>query len=446
MRAARAAPSTEPTPRMGTHRCPPSATHAGVAWCGLLAMVATVIAWNFAQPLPDIVPVALSVMAATALGVFIPDLAWQRVQRRALAPGPGPGNGPRVLTKGLGLLGCLGAVALFYRLVPEYHQSGDFYDPYWQALRWLLPPWLLLALPYLWWVDRRLAAPEDALWQIGRALLGRWRDVRRPEVGQYLLGWLVKAFFLPLMFGYFCADLQRMLHYDPARVYSGFAGLYEFLYFSLFFIDVALVSMTYLLSLRLTDTHIRSTEPTLLGWAVALACYDPFWSLLGARYLRYESVPWGTWLAPFPWLYASWGTLILLLLAVYVWATMSFGGRFSNLTHRGIITNGPYRYTKHPAYLAKNLSWWLLAMPFMVSDGVGAALSRCALLLCLNALYYLRAKTEERHLALDPVYVAYAAWIDEHGLLRWLNRVPLLGNLARWRPAFRRQRLAWIWP
>ena len=124
----------------------------------------------------------------------------------------------------------------------------------------------------------------------------------------------------------------------------------------------------------------------------------------------------------------------------------SFGGRFSNLTHRGIITNGPYRYTKHPAYLAKNLSWWLLAMPFMVSDGVGAALSRCALLLCLNALYYLRAKTEERHLALDPVYVAYAAWIDEHGLLRWLNRVPLLGNLARWRPAFRRQRLAWIWP
>ena len=446
MRAARAAPSTEPTPRMGTHRCPPSATHAGVAWCGLLAMVATVIAWNFVQPLPDIVPVALSVMAASALGVYVPDLAWQRVQRRALAPGCGPGHWPRVLTKALGLLGCLGAVAVFYRLVPEYHRPGDFYGHYWQALRWLLPPWLLLALPYLWWVDRRLAAPEDALWQIGRALLGRWRDVRRPEVGQYLLGWLVKAFFLPLMFGYFCADLQRMLHYDPARVYSGFAGLYEFLYFSLFFIDVALVSMTYLFSLRLTDTHIRSTEPTLLGWAVALACYDPFWSLFGARYLRYESVPWGTWLAPFPWLYASWGTLILLLLAVYVWATVSFGGRFSNLTHRGIITNGPYRYTRHPAYLAKNLSWWLLAMPFMVSDGVGAALSRCALLLCLNALYYLRAKTEERHLALDPVYVAYAAWIEEHGLLRWLNRVPLLGSLARWRPTFRRQRLGWIWP
>lgn len=430
---------------MSERQCPPSATHAGVAWCGALAMLATVGACNFIQPLPDIALLALLVMAANALGVFVPDLAWQRVQRRALVPRAAPGNWPRVFTKGLGLLGCLGAIALCYRLLPEY-ASGDFYRQYFQALRWLLPPWLLVALPYLWWVDRRLALPEDALWQLGRALLGRWRDVRWPEVGQYLLGWLVKAFFLPLMFTYFCNDLHRMLHYEPAAVFAGFAGLYEFLYFALFFIDVALVSMTYLCSLRLADTHIRSTEPTLLGWVVAIACYEPFWSLFGGRYLRYAGVPWGQWLAPHPWLYVAWGTAILLLVAVYAWATLSFGGRFSNLTHRGIITNGPYRYTKHPAYLAKNLSWWMLAMPFMAGDGVGAALVRCALLLCLNAIYYLRAKTEERHLALDPVYVEYAAWIEEHGALRFINRIPLLGGLARWRPAFRRPRLALIWP
>ncbi|MFO1410479.1 MAG: isoprenylcysteine carboxylmethyltransferase family protein [Steroidobacteraceae bacterium] len=430
---------------MSARHCPPSATHAGVAWSGLAALLATVGAFNFVQPLPDIALVALLVMAATALGVFVPDLAWQRVQRRSLAATLAPSDWPRVFTKALGLLGCLAACALYYRLLPEYG-AGGFYRDYFQALRWLLPPWLLLALPYLWWVDRRLAAPRDALWQLGRALLGRWGDVRWSEVGQYLLGWLVKAFFLPLMFGYFCGDLGRMLHYEPAAVFSGFAGLYEFLYFALFFIDVALVSMTYLCSLRLTDTHIRSTEPSLLGWAAALACYDPFWSLLGARYLRYDSIPWGQWLAPHPWLYVAWGTLILLLVAVYVWATMSFGGRFSNLTHRGIITNGPYRYTRHPAYLAKNLSWWMLAMPFMASDGVVPALRRCALLLCLNALYYLRAKTEERHLALDPVYVEYSAWIDDHGLLRWFNRIPLLRTLARWRPKFRSKRLPWIWP
>ncbi|MCC7463054.1 MAG: DUF1295 domain-containing protein [Gammaproteobacteria bacterium] len=430
---------------MGTQHCPPSATHQGVAWCGLLALLAAVSFGNLVQPLPDIALLALIVMAATALGVFIPDLAWQRVQRRALAPVVAPGSWRRVLTKGLGLLACLGAAALFYRLVPEYTR-GDFYVSYFKAMAWLLPPWLLLALPYLWWVDRRLAAPQDALWQLGRALLGRWRDVRGGEIGQYLLGWLVKVFFLPLMFCYLCADLDRMLHYDPAAVFRSFSGLYQFLFFTLYFIDVALVSMTYLLSLRATDTHIRSTEPSLLGWAAALACYEPFWSLAGGRYLRYESAPWGHWLAPFPWLYVPWDLLILLLVAVYVWATLSFGGRFSNLTHRGIITNGPYRYSRHPAYLAKNLSWWMLSMPFLASDGVAAALRRCALLLCLNAIYYVRAKTEERHLALDPVYREYAAWIEAHGVLRWLNRVPLLGALARWHPAFRRQRLAWIWP
>jgi protein-S-isoprenylcysteine O-methyltransferase Ste14 len=137
-----------------------------------------------------------------------------------------------------------------------------------------------------------------------------------------------------------------------------------------------------------------------------------------------------------PWLYALWGTMIIVLVIVYVWSTIVFGGRFSNLTHRGIITSGPYRYTKHPAYLAKNLSWWLVSMPFMINTGVLASLRCCVLLLMLNGVYYLRAKTEERHLSLDPVYRRYADWIDEHGLLRRAARLPLLGTLMRWRPVF----------
>lgn len=430
---------------MAERRCPESATHAAVAWCGLLALLATVGACNFLRPRPDIAYVALIVMAATALGVFLPDLLWQRVQRRTLVA-PAAGNWPRTLTKGAGLLASLGLVAVLYWALPEYYRPEPFYRHYWKALQLLVPLWLLLALPYLWWVDRRLAQPEDALWQLGRLVLGRGRDARPAVVAQYLLGWLVKAFFLPLMFTYFCNDLDRMLHYDPARVTAGFAGAYEFLYFALYFIDVALVSMTYLMSLKLTDTHIRSAEPSMLGWVSALVCYQPFWSLISDQYIQYERVPWGIWLASTPWLYALWGSLILLLVAVYVWATVSFGGRFSNLTHRGIITNGPYRYTKHPAYIAKNLSWWMLSMPFMVSDGWAAALRRCLLLLLLNAIYYVRAKTEERHLALDPVYVEYAAWIDEHGVFRWLNRIPVVGAIARWRPTFGHRPLAWIWP
>jgi hypothetical protein len=45
------------------------------------------------------------------------------------------------------------------------------------------------------------------------------------------------------------------------------------------------------------------------------------------------------------------------------------------------------------------------------------------LLALLNLIYYARARTEERHLSRDPTYVAYALWIDQHGLLAGLARV-----------------------
>jgi hypothetical protein len=75
-------------------------------------------------------------------------------------------------------------------------------------------------------------------------------------------------------------------------------------------------------------------------------------------------------------------------------------------------------------------------MPFMLSVSLAQSL-RCCLLLCmLNGIYYLRAKTEERHLSLDPVYQQYARWIELRGLLRGLDRLPGIGALARWRPSF----------
>ena len=91
-------------------------------------------------------------------------------------------------------------MALIYRLFPEYRGQPSFYDHYWAALAVLLPVWAVLALPYLYWVDRRLARPEDSLWQMGRLVSCRWRGLSARVIGQHLLGWLVKGYFLPLMF------------------------------------------------------------------------------------------------------------------------------------------------------------------------------------------------------------------------------------------------------
>lgn len=411
---------------------PASATHALVAFSGMFAMFAGVALVHYWHPTDRIYVLALIVMACTALGVFIPDLCWQKVQRRELAVVRRAGSWPRSFTKFIGLVGCVAFVGLIYWLFPAYYRNDGFFHNYWSVL-WILVPLILVpALPYLWWVDRRMPVAEDGLWQLGRVLSGHAGDAVPREVGQLLLGWLVKAFFMALMFAFFCNDLVRLLGTDPASLHNQ-DRLFEFSIFALYFIDVALVSMTYLVSLRLTDTHLRSTEPTLLGWATALICYQPFNSL---PYLDYQGPhEWGWWLGQYEIASDVWGSAILATVVIYVWATVAFGGRFSNLTHRGIITNGPYRYTKHPAYLAKNLSWWLVSMPFMYAGNWPDTVRRCLLLGALNVIYYLRAKTEERHLSQDPVYLQYAAWIDAHGALRFLNRIPLLGAVARWRPS-----------
>ncbi len=238
------------------------------------------------------------------------------------------------------------------------------------------------------------------------------------------------------MFTYFCQDLIQLLNYNLHQL-TTFRGLFDWTWFFLYFVDVGFGSMSYVMSLRLMDTHIRSTEPTALGWVAALICYQPFWSLISHQYLDYdEGRAWGDIFAGVPLLYDLWGCLILALVGIYVWATISFGARFSNLTHRGIITTGPYRFTKHPAYLAKNLSWWLISMPLLAGGSLAETLRRCAVLLMLNGLYYVRAKTEERHLAQDPAYLQYARWIQHHGLLRFVDRAPLLRALARWCPGF----------
>lgn len=411
---------------------PVSATHGAVAGAGLLAFLLAVVFIRLTRPFGEnMVTSALFVMGVTAVAIIFMDLTWQRVYLRVSTgidwkiDHP---SWPRTLLKCAGLLGSMGFVAMLYWLFPEYH--GEFYDRYFVMLREVLPVWLLLALPYFYLVDRHMSKPQDGYWHVGKFIFLRWREIDWRVMGQHLLGWLIKGFFLPLMFTYMCNDLNRMVEFDFDGL-NAFEHWFDFLQSLFYFIDVGMVAMGYLVSLRLTDTHLRSAEPTMLGWMVALLCYEPFFSLFGRQYLSYETgYQWGAWLWDTPVIYGIWGTVILLLTAIYVWATVIFGARFSNLTHRGIITNGPYRWTKHPAYLSKNLSWWMISIPFMALGSADVALRHCLLLLALNGIYLLRAKTEEWHLSRDPLYVEYALWMENHGILRWMQGWPVIRQLV----------------
>ena len=196
--------------------------------------------------------------------------------------------------------------------------------------------------------------------------------------------------------------------------------VYRLAHSVIMFTDLLYAAIGYVLTLRILNSHIRSSEPTFRGWVVAVACYAPFWEvLLYARFFNYSNtLNWSEWLLDMPIVQAVWGCSILALLCVYSLATVCLGIRFSNLTYRGLITSGPYRFTKHPAYVCKNLSWWLVSVPFITSDPWHVAVSHCLLLAFVNFIYYQRAVTEENHLSNYPEYREYALAMNQRSIFR----------------------------
>jgi protein-S-isoprenylcysteine O-methyltransferase Ste14 len=176
------------------------------------------------------------------------------------------------------------------------------------------------------------------------------------------------------------------------------------------FVDTLLFTIGYLIELPGLGNRIRSVEPTFFGWFICLACYPPF-NDLTLRFLEWQS-------SDFPQfsndaLHFTINLALLAALAIFSWASIALGFKASNLTNRGIVTQGPYAFVRHPGYAAKNLAWWLGALPVLATSLVAGQWQAFAYsLLALfgwTAIYALRAVTEERHLRmLDNGYAEYA--------------------------------------
>ena len=405
---------------------PKSATHFGLNTIALGVVLATF--WYLRSRDKPLGSEVLVLAGAVAIPIVFFDIFVLKVHRRpstgldwdkAFAPDAG-----RVLTKIVGLVAAIAPFALGYWVFPEY--NGSFYSPLWDLLgRFALS--LAIAIPlYITIVDGQMREPRDAYWQLGRFVLGHREDAKGADIGNLYKGWLVKAFFFPLMYVWLSNSTHNTVTFDLRNASWSNLRAYDFLYDFVFFIDLLFTTVGYALSMRPFDSHIRTAEPTFLGWGVALFCYRPFYSLFERQYVHYDQTSFGNWLSGMPTFRWVWAVAILVLIAIYALATVAFGIRFSNLTHRGILTNGPFRYTKHPAYVTKNISWWLAAVPFVIVDHQPwMTIKHCIALGLINFMYFMRAKTEERHLSRDPVYVEYALWMNEHGVLRFLNRIPI---------------------
>lgn len=368
------------------------------------------------------------VLALVMVPIAIADLALFKVHRRESTGLKTPEQSlneqdlARVLVKCAGFYGTLLCIACLYWAFPLY--DSEYYKPFFELLAIGAPPILICAPFFFWFVDRRMVAPRDGYWHAGLLFLAKWRHVDLGELRIHALGWLIKAFFLPLMIGELAVAMRWLGRHPVEDAFSHIVGAVSWVAQLSLYVDLAFVATGYVVTLRLLDSHIRSVNPFVLGWGVALICYQPFWSVISSAYLQYgDNIGWQDWTKGNQVLMYAWGVTIIVVKLLWAWSTVVFGLRFSNLTHRGIITGGPFRLTKHPSYICKNLSWWLISVPFISQQGPLEALNHCLLLLGVNAIYFARARTEERHLSSDPAYVAYALWIREHGVFRWIDHV-----------------------
>jgi protein-S-isoprenylcysteine O-methyltransferase Ste14 len=312
----------------------------------------------------------------------------------------------RVLFKIIGWVLTISFVASAYWIFPEY--LGSFYKPYYQALSLTWPYLAGFFLCCILWEDPRSDKEYDDYYWLAYALLSFDISLlKKVNLKQHFLAWIVKLYFLPLMFVYLVGNSSY--RFDNSTVTS----IYDSVYNGIYFIDVAFVCVGYTFANNLSDTQIRSTEPTMLGWACTLICYQPFWSLIGSNYISYSG-SWGYWLQNDPRLQVLWAFSIILCLSLYIWATISFGSRLSNLTHRGILICGPYKYLRHPAYIGKLASYFLIYVPFIGNDLI-TVIRHCILWGMLGGVYYLRAKTEEAHLrSIGPEYDMYAKEVTQN--------------------------------
>ncbi|HEY6870403.1 MAG TPA: isoprenylcysteine carboxylmethyltransferase family protein, partial [Novosphingobium sp.] len=278
-------------------------------------------------------------------------------------------------------------------------------------------PLFVLSIPYVLWLERVLVEPRDGAWHFGAMLIGR--EPYEPEqVRIHWRAWLVKGFFCAFMISILPPGWAAVTMADISGVGADPVAWTRWLTELLFLIDVQIAMVGYLVTMKPLDAQIRSANPHLAAWVAALMCYPPFILMSNGGPLDYHfgTADWAYWLQGHPALQWGWGMVLVALTAIYAWATVAFGLRFSNLTYRGVLTNGPYRWTRHPAYLAKNAFWWLSTLPFLVTTrNLNDAVRDTVVLALVSAVYFWRAKTEERHLlAEDAKYRAYHAWMERN--------------------------------
>lgn len=302
-----------------------------------------------------------------------------------------------------------------------------------EAYRVLYLGYVLAALPlYLWLRPRSLCRSKNLLiFGLARrapgALLGWLRGTgagrqMSAEEKNALMFLLIKLFFGPLMLSSLYLDLnwcQKLSHqFHPVTWLARFDLYYIFFVHLIFVVDAALFFIGYHTEGTFLKNEVRDVETKLWRVLVCILCYPPFnavtISVVGGSYEDPYILVGGDFHSVWTWVLRVFAVGFLGLL---ISSSISLFTRASNLTNRGIVSWGPYRFVRHPGYLAKNLYWlvtlipWLIPNPRSIYFSWGQYGVNCLGILCgflaWGTIYFLRAISEEQFLSRDPDYMAY---------------------------------------
>lgn len=304
-----------------------------------------------------------------------------------------------------------GGVFLFYLWFPYYKEylSGDTL----YVLKLLLIGYALLGFPINFLSNERFNKPLELLLILDKmpdivvSYSNDFLDKRKNQSiltereKNILLFALVKFFYIPLMTNFTTGNFQGFVSvFQDSRylsIFTDFRNNFGLILNIFFFIDTLVFCFGYIFEAKFLKNKLRSVEPTFFGWVVALATYPPFNSTTGKILGWYSN---DNFIFNNAAVDVFFKILVVILIGIYVWASLSLGAKASNLTNRGIVSGGAYKIVRHPAYISKVSAWWIMSLPtFTLMSFVSMS--------CWTALYYLRAVTEERHLIADKDYKSY---------------------------------------
>jgi len=405
---------------------------------GLLYLVSISICLHFYPDMNILLLCVIPSFIATIL-IVICEIYFLQVHKRPSTglQTRGPLDKDRIFVKRIGFFTSIALMAFLYAIIPEYHKEVYYFAYLVFAILFL--PICLCGWIYIEEIDRRMKAPYDKLWNFGNLILGRWDKIDKTLVTEHLKSLLLRSYYIPIMICLLFIQTENFADGIDSFISEYTSGIshvgsiFKFVltvYFFLATIDVLFASIGYLIVFKALDSDIRSMDSTFFGWFICIICYPPFWdAVLIASFFSnfYDNLTWYEWFDSHELLIYIWGTLTVLAMCFEAITTLTFGIRFSNIAFRGLITGGPFRYTKHPQYISKMFNRFFYYVPFLSLFGIVGALQTLVMFMGLCFIYFLRARTEENHLAQYPEYIEYAKYIEKNGIFRFAGKIiPIL--------------------